>query len=288
MRTRIGIVASLVACGSIALSAPLAAQRGGGAPAGGNARQGGAPAPDTLGGVAALGQNVKRPPAPTGPVPRLPDGTVDLSGLWVGGGPTGDIEREGGLKPGTLDAIMTPAAKKIYASRKEEDNPHYQCLPMGIPRSTPYPFRMIQTPTHKKATHIFILQEGNIHSYRQVFMDGRKHPAELDPTWWGHSIGRYDGDTLVIDTVGFNDKSWFDNKGHPHTEQLHTIERWTRVDEGHMRVDVTMEDPGAYTQPFTVQFNARLTGLPGDELMEYICQENNQYGIAQGYKPGEK
>src|SRR6266850_2709738 len=110
MRTRIGIVASLVACGSIALSAPLAAQRGGGAPAGGNARQGGAPAPDTLGGVAALGQNVKRPPAPTGPVPRLPDGTVDLSGLWVGGGPTGDIEREGGLKPGTLDAIMTPAA----------------------------------------------------------------------------------------------------------------------------------------------------------------------------------
>jgi hypothetical protein len=90
------------------------------------------------------------------------------------------------------------------------------------------------------------------YSYRQVFMDGRQHPAELDPTWWGHSIGRWDGDTLVIDTVGFNGKSWFDNKGHPHTERLHTIERWTR---------------------------------PGDELMEYICQENNQYGIAQGFKP---
>jgi hypothetical protein len=292
MMSKVGIVASLAFSISIAWSASVAAQRGGAAPAGGNARQGGArqgaPAPDPLGGVAALGQSVKRPPAPTGPVPRLPDGGVDLSGLWVGGGPVGDIEREGGLKPGTLDALMTPEAKKIYASRKEEDNPHYQCLPMGIPRSTPYPFRMIQTPTHKKATHIFILQEGNIHSYRQIFMDGRPHPAELDPTWWGHSIGRWDGDTLVIDTVGFNDKSWFDNKGHPHTEQLHTIERWTRVDEGHMNVEVTMEDPGAYTKPFTVHFQARLTALPGDEIMEYICQENNQYGVAQGIAPAPK
>jgi len=145
---------------------------------------------------------------------------------------------------------------------------------------------MIQTPTHRKATHIFILQEGNIHSYRQIFMDGRQHPKELDPTWWGHSIGHYEGDTLVIDTVGFNDKAWFDNKGHPHTEQLHTIERWTRIDEGHMTVEVTMDDPGAYTKPWTVKFQARLTGLPGDELMEYICQENNQYGIAQGIKSG--
>src|SRR6266511_740630 len=133
MTTRIGIIASFVFCVSVAFSTSLIAQ----------------------GGVAALGQSVKRPPAPTGPVPRLPDGTVDLSGLWVGGGPTGDIEREGGLKPGTLDEIMKPEAKKIYASRKEEDNPHYQCMPMGIPRSTPYPFRMIQTPTHKKATHLF-------------------------------------------------------------------------------------------------------------------------------------
>jgi hypothetical protein len=266
----------------IAATVPLLAQgRQGGAPQGGSGEPG-------AGGVGALGQNVPRPAAPTGPVPRLPDGTVDLSGLWVGGGSVGDIERDGGLKPGTLDAIMTPSAKALFATRKEEDNPHYQCLPMGIPRTTPYPFRIIQTPTHTKATHVFILHEGNIHSYRQIFMDGRKHPAELDPTWWGHSIGRWESDTLVIDTVGFNDKSWFDNKGHPHTEQMHTIERWTRTDAGHMTNEVTIDDPGAYTKPFTVKFNARLTGLPGDELMEYVCNENNQYGIAHDYRPEQK
>ena len=250
MMSKVGIVASLAFSISIAWSASVAAQRGGAAPAGGNGRQGGArqgaPAPDPLGGVAALGQSVKRPPAPTGPVPRLPDGGVDLSGLWVGGGPVGDIEREGGLKPGTLDALMTPGGEedlRVAEGRRQPALPvpadgHSALDALSVPDD--------QTPTHKKATHIFILQEGNIHSYRQIFMDGRTHPAELDPTWWGHSIGRWEGDTLVIDTVGFNDKSWFDNKGHPHTEQLHTIERWTRVDEGHMNVEVTMEDPGAY------------------------------------------
>ena len=176
---------------------------------------------------------------------------------------------------------MTPEAKKIFASRQERDDPQYLCLPMGIPRTSPYPFRLVQTPTHKKATHIFMLHEGNIHSYRQIFMDGRKHPADLDPSWFGHSIGSWEGDTLVIDTVGFNDKTWWDNRGFPHTERLHTIERWTRTDLGHMTVEVTIEDPGAYTKPFTAKFAARLSN-PGDELMEYICQENNQFGIAGG------
>jgi hypothetical protein len=265
----------IVSC-VIALTLPLLAQgRGAGTrtgPAGG--RGGGQE------GVGALGQNVRRPPAPTGAVPRLPDGTVDLSGVWVGGGSTQDIEREGGIKPGTLESLMTPQAKQIFAAREEKDNPQYHCLPSGIPRASPYPFRFVQMPTHKKATHIFILQEGNIHSFRQVFMDA-KHPAELDPTWFGHSVGRWEGDTLVIDTVGFNDKTWWDNRGFPHTEQLHTIERWTRTDLGHMNVEVIIEDPGAYTKPFTAKFTARLSN-PGDELMEYICQENNQFGVAGG------
>jgi hypothetical protein len=278
--------ASLVICISIAFSASVFGQRGGGgaAPAGGGARGGGAAAGrggQAGAGVAALGQEVRRKPAPTGPVQHLPDGTVDLSGLWVGGGPIQDIQREGGLPAGTLESMMTPSAKAIFAGRKEVDNPQFHCLPMGIPRATPYPFRMVQVPTHAKTQYIYILQEGNIHSFRQIFMDGRKHPAELDPTWFGHSIGRYEGNSLVIDTVGFNDKSWFDNRGYPHTEQLHTIERWTRIDSGHMTDEVTIEDPGAYTKPFTVKFTARLTD-PGDEMMEYICQENNQYGVAQG------
>ena len=108
-------------------------------------------------------------------------------------------------------------------------------------------------------------------------MDGRKHPDDLDSTWLGHSIGRWEGDTLVIDTVGYNDKWWFDRRGHPHTEQLHTIERWTRKDMGHLENVVTIDDPGAYTKPFTVKFMA--TWTPGNELLEYICQENNQYGV---------
>jgi hypothetical protein len=107
--------------------------------------------------------------------------------------------------------------------------------------------------------------------------------STLDPTWLGHSIGRYEKDTLVIDTVGFDDKFWFERPGPPHTEQLHTIERWTRVDMGHMVNEVTIDDPGAYSRPFTVTFAATL-GSPGDEIMEYVCQENNQFGIAGGHK----
>src|SRR5262245_38425214 len=142
MAWQVRIVASLVF--AIVLASTVSAQRGG-APAGGG-RQSGAAAgggqrgADPLGSVAALGQEVRRKPAPTGPVPHLPDGTVDLSGLWVGGGPVQDIGREGGLKPGTLESLMTPAAKSIFASRKEVDNPQFHCLPMGIPRTTPYPF----------------------------------------------------------------------------------------------------------------------------------------------------
>jgi hypothetical protein len=211
------------------------------------------------------------PAAPQGPTPHLPDGTVDLSGVWQGGGPTGDLAQ--GLPKGET-IPLTPDAKKLMESRLSGDDPEANCLPTGVPRFAPYPWRIIQTPTHKKATHIFFLFEGNIHSYRQIFMDGRKHPDDPDPTWYGHSIGRYEGDTLVIDTVGFNDKFWFDFRGHPHTEKLHTIERWTRKDLGTLVSEITIDDPGAYTKPFTVSFTARLR--PNEELMEYICQVNEQ------------
>jgi len=206
------------------------------------------------------------PQAPAGPAPRLANGHPDLSGVWNGGGGIN------GLKPG--DTIsMTPWAEKTMKERKSADDPEANCLPTGIPRMNPYPWRMVQTPTDKSEDHIFILFEGNIHSYRQIFMDGRKHPDDPDPTWYGHSIGKWEGDTLVVDTIGFNDRFWFDFLGHPHTEQLHTVERFKRADAGTLQWDITIEDPGAYTKPFTVLTKARL--LPGDELMEYICQENN-------------
>ena len=208
----------------------------------------------------------KGPAVPTGPAPRLPDGKPDLSGVWNGGGPVGDLAQ--GLAPGEKIPLL-PAAEKIMKERKSADDPEANCLPTGIPRIAPYPWRIVQTPTH-----IFFLFEGNIHSYRQIFTDSRKHPADPDPTWYGHSVGAWDGDTLVVDTVGFNDKFWFDFRGHPHTEQLHTIERYTRKDLGTLENKVTIDDPGAYSKPFTLTFTASLR--PNEDLMEYICQENNQ------------
>ena len=238
----------LVVAPIVALVVPLLAQA---PPAGG-----------TLGPLNALGQEVRRAPAPTGPAPRLPDGTINLGdGVWVGGGPVNDIAQ--GLKKGDVLPLL-PAAKALMASRNETDDPHLWCMPMGVPRSTPYPFRFVQNYTHRKPTHLFILHEGNIHSYRQVFMDGRTHPRELDPTWFGHSIGS------------------FDRKGTPHTEQLHTIERWTRIDLGRLVNEVTVDDPGAFSRPFTVTFNARLSPV-GDDIIENICQENNQFGVAGGH-----
>jgi hypothetical protein len=121
-------------------------------------------------------------------------------------------------------------------------------------------------------------------------MDGRKHPDDLLPTWWGHSIGRWEGDTLVVDTVGYNDKFWFDSRGTPHTEQLHTVERYTRINYGRLLHESRLEDPGAFSKPVDLKFTARLlrpnlkTG--GGELMEFICLEDNQYGAAAGFRPG--
>jgi hypothetical protein len=208
------------------------------------------------------------PAAPTGPAPKYADGTPDLSGVWRGGGGSdADISSPRGLKAGDK-VIMLPWAEALMKTRLSKEDPEANCLPAGIPRGSPYPWRMVQTPTH-----YFLLFEGNIHSYRQIFMNA-KHPEDPDPTWFGHSVGHWEGNTLLVDTVGFNDKFWFDYKGHPHTEKLHTIERYTRTDEGHMAIEVTIDDPGTYTQPFTTV--GRATLMPGAEILEYICQENNQ------------
>jgi hypothetical protein len=222
------------------------------------------------------------PDVPDAPAPRLPDGTPDLSGLWLGGGPNRDISQ--GLLPGE-EIVLLPDAARLMASRRPDQDPEAHCLPTGVPRVAPYPWRIVQDPPYGKATHLFFLFEGNIHSYRQIFMDGRGHPDDLDPTWYGHSIGRWDGDTLVVDTVGFNDRFWFDFHGHPHTGQLHVIERYTRTNLGTLENEITIIDPGAYAKPFTVKFTATLR--PGWDLMEYICNENNQdveHMIGPGYR----
>jgi hypothetical protein len=215
------------------------------------------------------------------PVPRLADGHPDLSGPWVGGGSNGDIEKDGGLKPGELPLL--PWAKALRETRKEEDEPYLYCTPMSVPRVNPYPWRFVQSVTADGMSKtIYVIHEnGDAGGVRKIFMDGRTHPPadDLLPTWWGHSIGRWEGDTLVIDTVGYNDKFWFDSHGTPHTTQLHTIERWTRINYGTMINEFTLDDPGALSHPVQLKFTARAQP-PGSELMEFICAENNQYGIA--------
>jgi hypothetical protein len=206
-----------------------------------------------------------------GPVPRLQDGTPDFSGVWVGAGPIGDISM--GLLPGE-EIVLLPEAEALMKSRMAGEDPEARCLPTGVPRIAPYPWRLVQAPAYGKATHLFFLYEGNIHSFRQIFMDGREHPDDLEATWYGHSVGHWEGETLVIETVGFNDLFWFDFVGHPHTTQLRTVERYTRPKIGELEVVTTVYDPGAYAKPFTVKF--RHTLRPGWELMEYICNENNQ------------
>ena len=214
----------------------------------------------------SVGLYQRQPPPPTGPAPKLADGTPDLSGVWLGSGASdGDISRS--LKPGD-SVVMLPWAERIVKDRQSKDDPEANCLPAGIPRGSPYPWRIAQTPGI-----YFIVFEGNIHSWRQIFMDGRKQPDDPDPAWYGHSIGRWDGQTWVVDTVGFNDKFWFDYVGRPHTEKLHTTERYTRMDMANMSIEVTIDDPGTFVKPFTTVGRARI--MVGTELIEYICQEDN-------------
>jgi len=217
------------------------------------------------------------------PIPRLPDGHVDLTGPWVGGGSNGDIERDGGLKPGELPLL--PWAKELRDKRLEKDEPYTACLPMSVPRVNPYPWKFAMSYTSKGLSHIYVLHEtGDAGAHRVVYMDGRKHPDDLIPSWWGHSIGRWEGDSLIIDTIGYNDKFWFDSRGTPHTEKLHTIEKWTRLNYGRIQNDFTLDDPGAFSRTVQLKFTGRLlrpdlkTG--GGDLMEFICLEDNEYGAA--------
>ncbi len=210
------------------------------------------------------GVPVDAPPA--GAAPRTPDGKPDLSGVW---GPDRHFIYDIGsaLKPGETLPLQ-PWAAELTKKRMSKEDPEANCLPAGVPRLPPYPWKIVQTPSL-----VVFLFEGNIHTFRQIFLDGRGH-TDTGPTWYGDSIGHWEGDTLVVDTTGFNDKFWFDFAGHPHTEKLHIVERYRRPDLGHLESQVTIEDSGAYTRPFTLY--GRFPLQPRTEIMEYICNENNQ------------
>jgi hypothetical protein len=279
--------AFVIAITVAALATVLQAQRGGGQGRGGRQGQ-----------QANAGQDIPHinPGSPvvpdaeidSHPIPRMPDGHVDLTGPWVGGGSNGDIEREGGLKPGELP--LQPWAKELRDKRVAKDEPYTSCLPMSVPRVNPYPWKFAYEYQSTGLTHIYVLHEtGDAGAHRVVYMDGRPHPKNWVNNWWGHSVGRWDGDTLVIDTVGYNDKFWFDSRGTPHTEQLHTIERWTRTHWGRIENVFTIEDPGALTKPVTLKFTGRLLRPDRDghaDLMEFICLEDNEYGRAANIQIG--
>jgi hypothetical protein len=209
-----------------------------------------------------------------GPVPRLPDGKPDLTGPWVGGGSDQDMERDGGLKPGELTSLLLPWAKELRATREKAiyEEPYIYCLPMSVPRVNPYPWKFAMSYTSKGLTQIYLLHEtGDAGAHRVVYMDGRKHPVDPIPTWWGHSIGRWEGDTLVVDTVGF--APGYLSTPVRNSDKLHVVERFS-LDPKKMELtrSYVAEDPvylkGKYTgsdvvQPADAPFN------PGK------CQELN-------------
>ena len=193
----------------------------------------------------------------TGPAPRTPDGRPDLSGVWNG---NDDLFPE---RPALL-----PWAGKILNERLQndlKDHPNARCLPAGLMQTGPFFRKFVQTPTV-----LVVLNEHDALAFRQIFLDGRAHPQDLDPTWQGHAVGRWDGDTLVVDVVGFNEESVMGLA--PHTSQLHVTERYRRRDFGHLEVRVTAEDPGTLMKPWTLNMVWDLA--PEQEILEYVCAEN--------------
>jgi hypothetical protein len=176
-------------------------------------------------------------------------------------------------KPMSADVPFQPWARALYEFRLlNEFEPHARCKPSGGARQffTPYGVEFVEVP---ELQQVLIMDIGGPHTYRTVYMDGREHPADLAPTYYGHSIGEWDGDTLTIDTRGFNERFWMDREGSPHTEQLHVVERIKRTSLGWAEYDITIDDPGAYTEPWTTGFY--LVWRPDTEIFEYVCQDNN-------------
>ena len=200
------------------------------------------------------------------------------AGAPLGGGEGGGGGGRGGAKSEPWVPFQ-PWAAAVYdynSKNLSKYDPEGYCLPPGGPRmmATPYPAEIIQLPEQKRIIMIF---EGATHIWREIFMDGRQHPKgdALNPTYLGHSVGRWEGDTLVVDVVGFNEATWLDYFGHPHTDQLHVVERFSRPNKGTLHYEALVDDLGAYTKPFTVAWDIPWTA--NGELTEYICQENNKY-----------
>jgi hypothetical protein len=201
------------------------------------------------------------------PMNRTAEGRPDLSGLWRMNGLGYAFDILGGQA-----VEMQPWAREVYAARVmsfAKDSPETNCLPAG-PRAGLFgmaPIKFVQTPGL-----LLIVHEDA--PTRQVFMDGRRLPDDPNPTWMGYSVGRWEGDMLVVESAGFNDRTWLDLSGHPHTEALHLTERFRRLDTGRMRLEMTFDDPKTYSRPWTIGVDMHL--MADTELLESVCHENEK------------
>jgi hypothetical protein len=201
------------------------------------------------------------------PAPRTADGKPDLSGVWRArdGRHIANLAGAEGIT-----APFAPWAEALYKERRDNnglDRPSGKCLPKSVPDAMtlpPYPFKIVQTPTVTMMLfEIFV-------SYRQIHTDGRGLPKERQPTWYGYSVGRWEQDTLVVETVGITDRHWLDDSGYPHSDALKITERIRRSDFGRMDIEFTFDDPKAYTKPWTAKVAFDL--MPDTELLEYVCE----------------
>lgn len=210
--------------------------------------------------------------------PRTTAGQPDLSGIWR----ADSMRWNDNLAPEGSDAPMLPWAAELYKHRVDThgyERPMTYCMPHGVPDAmtvAALPFKVLQT------SGVTVLLFEEFHKYRQIHTDGRQLPVDPDPAWYGYSIGRWDRDTFVVETAGFKEGSWLDNNGHPHTDALHTTERFRRVNFGHMEVVVTIDDPKAYSRVWTSD-TLRFTLQPDTELLEHLCENNRDLPILQDY-----
>lgn len=227
------------------------------------------------------------------PAPRTGDGKPDLSGIWEAESASREelLRRTpdgvnflgetsvstyfmnilADFKPGEAP-ILPPALSSFreHASTQGAGFSLTRCLPSGLPvaESAPEPHKIIQTPGL-----IIVLYEADM-TFRQIYTDGRKLPVDPQPSWLGYSIGKWDGDSLVVNANGFNDKSWLDASGHPHSDAMRITERFHRLDFGHMDIQITIDDPKNYSAPFTIKSKQRL--IPDTDILEFVCRENEK------------
>jgi hypothetical protein len=201
--------------------------------------------------------------------PKTSDGRPDFSGIW-------EVPTHKYLEnlPDGIEISMLPSAEKLYKERQDnegKDRPSGRCLPHSVTDFDAHftPKKVIQTPG------VLLLLFESYHSFRQIFTDGRPLPADPEPAWFGYSVGKWEGDTLVVNTVGITEKTWLDDAGHPHSDSMHLMERFRRRDFGHMEVQVTIDDPKAYAKPWSATIPWNL--LPDTDLLDWVCENEKDY-----------